>query len=245
MRGVVVAVVATACLCVAPGSLEAQSLRGSTSSLDLQNQVARQHDFTWIRTSEQARWFVDHGYLVKVRGNADYRVKRLSHPYARPEVALFVSRLGQQYRAACGEQLVVTSLTRPTTRQPRNASARSVHPTGMALDLRRSNNRSCRGWLESVLLRLETESVLEVTYERSPPHYHIALFPTQYSDYVERIRTAGVTAASQRGYRVQRGDSLWLIAKRHNTSITEIRSANNLNSTKIYVGQVLNVPSAR
>ena len=57
-------------------------------------------------------------------------------------------RLGGQYRGACGEQLVITSLTRPATLQPRNASERSVHPTGMALDIRYSWDRSCRRWLE-------------------------------------------------------------------------------------------------
>ena len=37
----------------------------------------------------------------------------VSFPFARPEVELFVQRLSGQYRRACGEQLVVTSLTRP------------------------------------------------------------------------------------------------------------------------------------
>lgn len=237
---------AVACLLLVSASpSHAQSLRGSSRSLDLQNDVALQHDFTYIRTSAQAKWFVDHGYLVRVRGSADYGVKNISHPYARPEVALFVSRLGSQYRSACGEQMVVTSLTRPTTRQPRNASPRSVHPTGMALDLRRSRNRGCRGWLEGVLLSLEGAGVLEATYERSPPHYHVALFPNQYASYVERIRSAGLTEATKREYRVQRGDSLWSIAKRHGTSIAELRAANDLSGSRIYAGQMLNVPASR
>jgi len=234
-----------ACVLGTSSSLAAQSLRGSTASLDLQNNVARQHDYTYIRTSEQARWFVDHGFLVRVRSGSDYYVKSLSHPYARPEVALFVQRLGGQYRSACGEQLVVTSLTRPTTRQPRNASPRSVHPTGMALDLRRSRNRTCRGWLESVLLNLEGSGVLEATYERSPPHYHVALFPNQYESYVENLRSAAMAAATQREYRVQRGDSLWSIARSHGTSIAELRAANDLESSRIYAGQVLTVPATR
>jgi hypothetical protein len=236
---------AVVCLLVTSNPVEAQSLRGSTASLDLQNEIARQHDFTYISTSAQAKWFVDHKYLVRVRSGGDYWVKNVSHPYARPEVALFITRLGSQYRAACGEQLVVTSLTRPTTRQPRNASPRSVHPTGMALDLRRSNNRGCRGWLEGVLLRLEGARVLEATYERRPPHYHVALFPSQYSSYVEDIRTASLSAATKREYRVQRGDSLWSIARRHGTSISELRAANDLSGSRIYAGQVLTVPTSR
>ena len=122
-----------------PSGLYAQSLQGSAASLDVQNRIARQHDFTYIESPNRVRFFAEQGWLVRVRPTGDFRLdNEVSFPYARPEVALFVRRLGAQYRSACGEQLVVTSLTRPTTRQPRNASDRSVHPTGMAVDLRRS-----------------------------------------------------------------------------------------------------------
>ena len=43
--------------------------------------------------------------------------------YARPEVVLFLERLGKQYREACGEPLVVTSLTRPKSSQPHSRTA--------------------------------------------------------------------------------------------------------------------------
>lgn len=222
----------------------AQSLRGSTPSLDLQNRVARQHDYTYISTSRQVRRFADAGYLVRVRSNTDYTVKAgVPFPYTRPEVAVFMRRLGQQYRNACGEQLVVTSLTRPTSRQPRNASPRSVHPTGMALDLRRSSRSSCRSWLEGVLMHLEGRGVLEATYERRPPHYHVALFPNQYEGYVESLRTAAASGSTE--YYVRRGDSLWEIARDHGTSVDELRSSNGLRGSRIYAGQVLTVPVAR
>ncbi len=214
----------------------AQSLRGSTRSLDKQNQVAREHDFTYIANAAQLERFVNAGYLVRVRDSRDFRLNNLSFPYARPEVKLFIQRLAAQYRRGCGEQLVVTSLTRPQNRQPRNASARSVHPTGMALDLRRPNSR-CRGWLESTLLQLEGAGVLEATYERRPPHYHVVLFPRQYAAYVER--RASATGGK---YQVQPGDSLWGIARRHATTVPQIRSANNLRGNKIYPGQVLTLP---
>ncbi|MFV1987791.1 MAG: DUF5715 family protein [Gemmatimonadota bacterium] len=229
---------------VGAAPVAAQSLRGSTPSLDLQNRIARQHDYTYIRTSQQVRRFAEAGYLVRVRSNTDYAVNAgVAFPYARPEVALFMRRLGQQYRSACGEQLVVTSLTRPTSRQPRNASPRSVHPTGMALDLRRSNRRACRSWLEAVLLNLEGRGVLEATYERRPPHYHVALFPNQYEGYVERLRTGAANGTTE--YYVRRGDSLWEIARDHGTTVDELRSSNDLRGSRIYAGQVLTVPTAR
>ena len=47
-------------------------------------------------------------------GESGIPLDRVNTYRARPEVALFIRRLAAQYRAACGEQLVVTSLTRPT-----------------------------------------------------------------------------------------------------------------------------------
>ena len=128
-------------------------------------------------------------------------------------------------------------------RQPRNASPRSVHPTGMALDLRVPGPK-CRGWLERVLLQLEGSGVLEVSLERRPPHYHVALFPQQYAAYVERITRASTQQYVAGGgrYRVRAGDSLWEIARRHETTVTRLRSANNLNGSRIYPGQVLTLP---
>src|SRR5690606_37962047 len=133
-----------------PIPASAQSLRGSPVSLDLQNRVAREHDYTFIRTPDRVQYFAEQGRVVRVRPADDFTLHAVSFPYARPELALFIERLGTQYRSACREQLVVTSLTRPTTRQPRNASARSVHPTGMAVDLRYSRDSRCRKWLEDV-----------------------------------------------------------------------------------------------
>lgn len=220
----------------------AQSLRGSPGTVDRQNQAARAHDFTFLQTGSQVRRFVDAGYLIPVSSNHDYRVKRISFPFARPEVELFVSRLGRQYREACGEMLVVTSLTRPTTRQPRNASPRSVHPTGMAVDLRRSTNRYCREWLENVLLYLEGRGVIEAVRERYPPHYHVAVFPKPYAAYV-----ASLSGGEDRGrverralqHRVRQGDTLWTIARNYGVSVAELRETNDLRGSRIYPGQLL------
>jgi nucleoid-associated protein YgaU len=109
------------------------------------------------------------------------------------------------------------------------------------MDLRRSNNRSCRGWMEGVLLSLERAGVLEATYERNPPHFHVALFPDQYARYAERKLAAG-GETSDLAYRVQRGDSLWSIAHRHGVDVAVLRAANDLTGSQIYAGQLLTVP---
>jgi hypothetical protein len=221
----------------APGA-EAASLSGSRYSVNRQNYQARQHEYTFIRTPNQVKQFVANGWLVPVRGNSNYALHAVSYPYARPEVKLFIERLSKQYRASCGEQLVVTSLTRPTTRQPRNASPLSVHPTGMAIDLRRSWKSSCRRWLESTLLYLEGRGVLEAARERRPPHYHIALFPKPYAAYVANL---GNEKRSE--YYVVRGDTLHSIARRHATTVGMVKLANDLRGDRIYPGQVLKLPA--
>jgi hypothetical protein len=215
------------------------SLRASSSSLDRQNQQAQRHDFTFIVTRSQLERFVQRGYLVRVRENDDFRLHGVSFPYARPQVKLFIERLSSQYRAACGQQLVITSLTRPKNYQPRNASPRSVHPTGMAIDMRRPNNWTCRSWLESVLVTLEAEGVLEANLERRPPHYHVAVFPQPYARYVENLSRNPKTVAT---YLVSRGDTLTAIARRHRTSVDVVKAKNGLRSDRIYAGQLLEVP---
>lgn len=226
------------------GQAAAQSLHGSRASLDRQNRQARAHDFTYLRNASQVRRFVGAGLLVTVRASRDVLLKDVSFPYARPEVKLFIERLGAQFRAACGEQLVVTSLTRPQSRQPWNASSRSVHPTGMALDLRRSyDHASCSAWLERVLLSLEKKGILEATEEHNPPHYHVALFPDPYADYVARLTGGSVAVGDVVSYEVRRQDTLWRIARSHGTTPEQIQRANGLSSTTIYPGQTLKVPA--
>jgi len=234
-----------------PVGAHAQSLRGGTASMDRQNRAASQHDYTFIDTPQRVSYFASKGWLVRIRPNRDFTLHAVSYPYARPEVQLFLTRLGAQYRSACGEQLVATSLTRPTNRQPRNASDRSVHPTGMAMDLRYSRNRNCRQWLEGVLLDLERVGVLEATRERYPAHYHVALFPRQYASYVDQLKTRQASASTSRAtaptgeYTVRNGDSLWTIARAHGTTVEQLQSVNGIRGSRIYAGQTLEVPGLR
>ena len=231
-----VPVVGLAVLFAAHG-VAAQSLRGSAASLDRQTRQARLHDFTYLQGPGQLRRFVSAGLLVPVEGNADYLLKDVSFQVARPEVRLFVERLAAQYRRVCGERLVVTSLTRPVSNQPGNASDRSVHPTGMALDLRRPTTGRCGTWLQSTLLSLE----------RLPPHFHVAVFPIAYVRHVARLtgRTASAVVAAATGpprHTVRPGESLWSIASRYATTPTAIQRANGLSSSVIHPSQVLTVP---
>lgn len=226
------------------GSASAQSLRGTTSSLDRQNLEARRHGYSLLDSRQDVERMVARGALVRVEPNADFYLKEVSFPYARPEVKLFLERLAEQYHPACGEALVVTSLTRARRLQPRNASLRSVHPTGMAFDLRRSWSRTCRSWLEGVLLSLETEGILEATLEWTPVHYHVALFPEPYRELVAGLDAGrGESEFQVTRYEVSRGDTLTRIAARHRTTVEAVKASNGLRSDRIFPGQVLVVPA--
>ena len=245
-----VAAIAVVGVFVLAVDVQAQSLRGSGASLDRQNRQAAQHDFSKLQDADHVRRFVDAGLLVPVSDTRDYWLKAVSFPVARPAVRLFIERLASQYRAACGERLVVTSLTRPIANQPRNASRRSVHPTGMAIDLRRPFPGPCRTWLEETLLYLEGQRVLEATRETSPAHYHIAVFPQSYVAHVSRLTglsAQAITASMdvEATYTVRRQDTLWRISRRYDITPEAIQQANGLRGTEIYPGQLLKIPSGR
>jgi len=165
----------------------AQSLDGSRASMLRQNLGAQQEGLTYLRTVAEVQDFAQRGLLVPLTGSADYELAtgEVSFPVARVEVKAFIDQLAHHYRAACGEPLVVTSATRPIDRQPRNASEISVHPTGMAVDLRRSDRASCRRYIESALLSLEGKVQIEATREHWPPHYHVAVFAEPNLHYLD------------------------------------------------------------
>jgi hypothetical protein len=184
------ALAGAAALLSVPATADAGGLRGSATSMREQHKVAVERDLAFIDDAAQVRALVENGGLEAVASNDDYALSGVSFPYALPEVRLFIERLSRQYREANGSRLVITSLTRPIESQPRNAHQLSVHPAGMAVDFRVPSNAKARGWLESALLQLENRGVLDVTRERFPPHYHVAIFPAAYARYAEKLIAA-------------------------------------------------------
>jgi hypothetical protein len=161
---------------VLAGGAAAQSLRGSQESVDHLYLVARAIGLQFHATVRSAKRAVAAGEFVLLSGNSDYAPKnRMSLPYAAPEVRAYVEHLSAEYHAACGERLVITSALRPSSRRPRNGSVKSVHPTGIAVDVRKPKRRLCRDWLRQLLLQHEREGTIEATEEFRPPHFHIVV----------------------------------------------------------------------
>jgi hypothetical protein len=177
---------------------ESYSLRGSLRAMQEQNQVAKEHGLSFLLSPDQVGRAVARGDLVELTGGEDYEVAEfVTHPFAVPAVRNFVERLGSGYRAACGQRLVVTSAVRPLAQQPKNAHALSVHPAGMAVDLRVSDRATCREWLEKEVVRLRDLGVINGIREYSPPHYHIAIYPGPYQAMVD-VELAEARAQAER-----------------------------------------------
>lgn len=241
-------------------SAHAQSLRGSAASVNRIYSQALSHSLRFYPSASAIREAASGGTLRRLEPNADFRMVDVSYPYLVPSTHTFVVRLATQYRSACGEQMVVTSATRPTTMRLINSSDKSVHPTGMAVDLRKPSNSRCLSWLRNTLGALEAAGVLDAVEEHNPAHFHVAVFPRQYAQYVENrggrptVTLASVAAApaasssarsatsSSTTYAVRSGDSLWTIARKNNISVDALKRANSLSSNKILAGQKLKIP---
>ncbi len=187
-RRVVVGAALLGAALTTPEETDAQTLRGSKASMQAQAKEAREHDYTLLKNEKQLMSMVENGYLLEIKDSEDYQLIGVAYPYARPATKLFIERFARQYRQACGERLVITSLARPLDHQPKNASKLSVHPTGMSVDIRIPRNAKCLKFLEENALSIESattkgKKILDATREKHPPHFHIAVFP-EYKDYV-------------------------------------------------------------
>lgn len=233
--------------------VQAQTLKGSRSSIDKQYRTAVSYGLTFVKSSSALQSAISANQLIHVAPDRYLELHDVSFPYVVPGTRLFLSRLSSQYYRACGEKLTVTSLLRPRDRQPANSVAHSVHPTGMAVDLRVPKSRKCRAWLENTLLSLEREKVADVTRERYPPHYHVAVYAQHYETRVAKLtgKSSAGSASSQgtsfagsyQRYVVRKGDTLSAIAQRNGVQVAQLRAMNTLRGSLITVGQKLRVPT--
>jgi hypothetical protein len=187
----------TALLVSAATAAGAEGLAGSPASMVHQHAIAVKEEYTFLRTPLDVQRLVSDGKLVQVTPSADLVLAGVSFPYARPEVQAFVGRFARDYHDSTGVVLTVTSLTRPAALQPRNAHKLSVHPAGMAVDFRVPKTGAERAYLERALLSLEKQGVLDVTRERTPAHYHVAVFAAPTLAWLAARNAADAVTAAQ------------------------------------------------
>lgn len=180
--------IAIAALC--PQLAFAQSLRGSPASVDRMYYKAQAQGLTFFKSAAEVAEAADEGKVALLRGNMDYAVVGTQVPYVRPETLRFIEALGAAHRQACGEPIIVTSGIRPTARRLRNSHVKTVHPTGMAVDIRKSPG-NCRVWLRKALLGLESQGLIEAIEESRPPHFHIAVYSAPASSRILAAANSG------------------------------------------------------
>jgi hypothetical protein len=151
-------------------------LHGSKESVEKMYSFAEAHGLTFYLTPTNLDSAIKRGRLVRLDGGGNYGMKSdVGFSYATREAREFVIAFAPQYQAACGAQMLVTSAARPMSKQPRNANPHSVHPTGIAVDIRRPPAGPCLNWLRATLATLENRGLIEATEERHPVHIHIAV----------------------------------------------------------------------
>jgi hypothetical protein len=158
-----------------PGTARAQTLRGSPASVERAHDAARARGLTFHRTRREAERAARAGTFVRLSNSANYQLRGVQLPYVLPATRAVVVTLAARYRRACGERMVVTSAIRPTSVRLLNSTAKTVHPTGMAVDLRRPGGR-CRTWLRTELLSMERAGTIDATEERFPAHFHLVVY---------------------------------------------------------------------
>jgi hypothetical protein len=182
------------------GSARAQTLRGSPASVNLMYSTANSENLEFMRTPADIYQAARVGALKLITITEDLDLERTTFPFVLPRTKRFADSLAREYHAGCGERLVVTSGARPINEQPRNASPKSVHPTGMAVDFRKPLNPVCLQWLRENLPKLEDAHVIEATEERHPPHFHVAVLRQDNEPHFQlsailgdssKVRTAG------------------------------------------------------
>lgn len=248
------------------------SLKGSAASLDRQNRAANRASLKRHQTPKELMRTVQQGKLIRIQDGKFFELHNVSYPYAHPQLKDFLVDFAKIMRRECGINLVITSLARPISTQPKNASSRSVHPTGIAADLRLPP-QYCRKKIEPILLQLEHMKVIEATRERRPPHYHVSINPVGYLEAIQsgngslQITSPSHSKAQQKEfrvtqdsikkhkkskkrkrikqhkvYRVKSGDTLWDLAQKWNVTVQAIQRTNQLKSSRIDLGQNLKIP---
>lgn len=253
------------------GSQEPAVLHGSKESVEKMYSFAVSHRMPFYLTPTNVDKAIADGRLVALTGDSTYELTRgVGFSYSTREAKQFVLAFAPQYLAACGVPLTVTSAARPMSRQPHNANPHSVHPTGIAVDIRRPPPGPCLTWVRGALAELESRGVVEATEEHHPIHLHVAvlaqpgakvLLPNMVRTVVARqapvvqpptvvasggdVGLASAGAKQPRTYVVRQGDTFWDIANRTGVKMDDLKRANTQTSSTLRPGTTLALPATR
>jgi hypothetical protein len=250
---------------------EPAELHGSKESVEKMYSFAVSHRMPFYLTPTNVDKAIADGRLVALTGDSTYELTRgVGFSYATREAKQFVLAFAPQYLAACGVPLTVTSAARPMSRQPHNANPHSVHPTGIAVDIRRPPPGPCLTWVRGALADLEARGVIEATEEHHPVHLHVAVLmqpgarlalpnmvrtvvarqapvasPVSVTASAGEVSLASNTPKQPRAYLVRQGDTIWDIANRTGVTMEDLKRANGRTSSTLRPGTTLALPAER
>lgn len=149
---------------------------GEYSTSERQQLFANAHSIPFIRTDAEYRRYIRSGHLVRLEH--PLLVVGARRPYVLPSTAQFIYAIVVEFNnAGCG-RLRVNDAMRLISERPANGSPFSVHPAGMALDLRVINlSERCHTVLSELLHAAEAEGRADATREWFPEHFHVVVVP--------------------------------------------------------------------
>jgi hypothetical protein len=147
---------------------------GEVSSSKQQFGYAMENQLPFMTNEADYETRIASGYFVRLEGPfLEVHAKR---PYALPSTVAFATEMSVAYNTfGCG-RLVIKDTLRLTTERPKNGSPESVHPAGMALDIRTKYIPvECADWLRTYISQKEAEGKVDGTQEWKPEHLHIVV----------------------------------------------------------------------
>jgi hypothetical protein len=158
-----------------PWPADAVSLVGGCQTTSKQQlQYAKGRQLPLMTTVAEYKERIASGYFVPFEG--PYLHVLADRPYALPSTVAFVTEMSVAYKAAGCGKLVVRDALRLTTERPKNGSIHSVHPAGMAVDIRVQYIKSeCADWLRSYVRLKEAAGKVDGTHELKPEHLHVVV----------------------------------------------------------------------
>lgn len=147
---------------------------GEVSSSQQQLGYAQEQQLPFMGTEAEYQTRISSGYFVRLE--SPFMEVHARRPYALPSTVVFVAELAREYYAAGCGLLVVKDALRLTSERPSNGSLYSVHPAGMAVDIRTKYiPTECADWLRAYTSQKEAEGKVDGTQEWKPEHLHVVV----------------------------------------------------------------------
>lgn len=155
-------------------STEVSLVGGCQTTSEQQFQYALKQNLTPVTTAAEYADRIARGQFVRLEG--PHLLVLAKRPYALPSTVAFMMELSAAYHATGCGQVIVKDAVRLVSERPPNGSIHSVHPSGMAVDIRvRYIKPACADWLRMYVRQKEAVGAVDATHELHPEHLHIVV----------------------------------------------------------------------